>query len=192
MGKSWVGSAFRFFGVPVFDADEAVYGLTGPNGPALDAINSAFPGTVVNGRLDREALAARVFDPDGETPALAGLEAIIHPMVRLGERVFIDLNIRHRRCLIVLAAPLLFEAGDDAFCDFVAVASAPAFLQKQRVLIRSGMTAERFEYIVRRQMADSEKRRRADFIIPTGLDRGFSLRAVRNIVKMLCPPADGI
>lgn len=190
MGKSWAGSAFRFFGVPVFDADEAVHGLTGENGPALDAIGDTFPGTVTEGRLDRQALAARVFGPGGE--ALARLEAILHPMVRLGERVFIDLNVRHRRRLIVLAVPLLFEAGDDAFCDFVAVVSAPAFLQKQRVLMRPGMTEERFEYIISRQLADSEKRHRADFIIPTGLDRGFSLRAVRNIVRVLCSPVPRI
>ncbi len=192
MGKSWAASAFRFFGVPVFDADEAVHRLTGKNGPALGAVNDAFPGTVVKGRLDREALAARVFDPAGGAPALARLEAILHPMVRLGERAFIDLHTRHRRRLAVLAVPLLFEAGDDAFCDFVAVASAPAFLQKQRVLMRPGMTEERFKYIVSHQLADNEKCRRADFIIPTGLDRGFSLRAVRNIVTVLRSPADGI
>ncbi len=185
MGKSWAAQAFRFLGVPVFDADEAVHGLTGKNGPVLGAIDAAFPGTVVNNRLDRRALAARVFGPGGETRALARLEAIIHPLVRLGERAFIDSCTRHRRRLVVLAVPLLFEAGDDAFCDFTVVVSAPAFLQKQRVLMRPGMTVERFEHIVSRQLADGEKRRRADFIIPTGLDRGFSLRAVRDVVTVM-------
>ncbi len=192
MGKSWAGCAFRFLGVPVFDADEVVHGLTGKNGPALGVIDDAFPGTVVNGRLDRQALAALVFGPGGETRALARLEAIIHPMVRLGEREFVDLHARRRERLVVLAVPLLFEAGDDAFCDFTAVVSAPAFLQKQRVLMRPGMTTERFEHIVSRQLADGEKRRRADFIIPTGLDRGFSLRAVRDIVTVMCPPVNKI
>ncbi len=185
MGKSWATQAFRFSGVPVFDADEAVHGLTGKNGPALDAIGDAFPGTVVKGRLDRRALAARVFGPGNGTHPLARLEAVLHPMVRLGERGFVDLHARRRSPMVVLAVPLLFEAGDDAFCDFVAVVSAPAFLQKQRVLMRPGMTAEHFEHIASRQLADREKRRRADFIIPTGLDRGFSLRAVRNVVTVM-------
>ncbi len=185
MGKSWAAQAFRFFGVPVFDADEAAHRLTGKNGPALGAINNAFPGTVVDGRLDRRALAARVFDSGGEVRALARLEAIIPPLVRLDEREFIDLQARHRRCLVVLAVPLLFEAGDDAFCDFTVVVSAPFFLQKQRVLMRPGMTAERFKRIASRQLADREKRRRADFIIPTGLDRGFSLRVVRKVVTVM-------
>ena len=185
MGKSWAAQAFRFSGVPVFDADEAVRGLSGENGPALGAIGDAFPGTVVKGRLDREALAARVFDSENATGTLAVLEAIAHPMVRLGEREFINLHTRRRSPMAVLAVPLLFEAGDDAFCDFTVVVSAPAFLQKQRVLMRPGMTAKRFEHIISRQLADREKRRRADFIIPTGLDRGFSLRVVRDIVKVM-------
>jgi dephospho-CoA kinase len=181
MGKSAAARAFRRLGVPIHDADKAVHALLAEGGKAVAAVAEAFPGVVRDGAVDRQALARRVFD---DAAALARLEALLHPLVRRSEQQFLRAAKAHGRRLVVLDIPLLFETGGEDRCDAVVVVSAPAFVQAQRVLKRPGMTRDRLESILARQMPDAEKRRRADFVVPTGLGLDFSLRAVREIVRV--------
>jgi dephospho-CoA kinase len=180
MGKSTASQTFRSFGVPVFEADAAVHCLFAPGGAAAGEVAAAFPGcTDPAGGIDRAALGRQVF---GDPAALARLEAIVHPLVRAAERRFLERCAAARRPLAVLDIPLLYETGGERLVDAVAVVSAPAYLQAQRVLRRKGMNADRLAAIRRRQMPDVEKRRRADFVIPTGLDRRWSVRAILHII----------
>jgi dephospho-CoA kinase len=180
MGKSSAANAFRCFGVAVFDADAEVHRLFAPGGAAVAPVGVAFPGCGdAGGGIDRAALARQVFrDP----AALDRLEAIVHPLVRAAERAFLQRCAAPRRPLAVLDIPLLYETGGERLVDAIAVVSAPAFLQGQRVLRRKGMSADRLAAIRRRQLPDNEKRRRADFVIPTGLDRRQSVRAIARII----------
>ena len=180
MGKSTASHAFRCFGVPVFDADAEVHRLFAPGGAAVVPVRTAFPACVdAAGGLDRAALARQVFrDP----AALDRLEAIVHPLVRAAERRFLERCAAARRPLAVLDIPLLYETGSERLVDAVAVVSAPAFLQAQRVLRRKGMSVDRLAAIRRRQLPDVEKRRRADFVIPTGLDRRRAVTAIAGII----------
>ena len=181
MGKSTASQAFRSLGVPVFEADAAVHRLFAPAGAAVGRVAAAFPGCAdPGGGIDRAALGRRVF---GDAAALALLEAIVHPLVRAAERRFLERCAAAHRPLAVLDIPLLYETVGERLVDAVAVVSAPAYLQAQRVLRRKGMSAERLAAIRRRQMPDLEKRRRADFVIPTGLDRRRSVRAVARIIE---------
>jgi len=181
MGKSTAAANFRRLGVPVHDADKVVHGLLAKGGEAVEQIARLFPGAVKGGAIDRDYMAGQVFeDPD----ALARLEAVLHPMVRRDELAFLGAAARRGCRLVVLDVPLLFETGGAARCDAVAVVSCPRFIQELRVLKRRGMTRERFESILARQMPDAEKRRRADFVVLTGLGRAFSLNQVRNIVTI--------
>jgi dephospho-CoA kinase len=180
MGKSTASQTFRSFGVPVFEADAAVHCLFAPGGAAAGPVGAAFPGCAdPAGGIDRAALGKRVF---GDAAALALLEAIVHPLVRAAERRFLERCAGARRPLAVLDVPLLYETGGERLVDAVAVVSAPVFLQAQRVLRRKGMSADRLAAIRRRQTPDVEKRRRADFVIPTGLDRRHSVRAIARII----------
>jgi dephospho-CoA kinase len=180
MGKSTVAAMFRRLRVPVFDADAAVHALQAPGGAALPVIADAFPGVVVDGVLDRAALGAAVF---GDDAALHRLEAIVHPLVAAARQRFLA---RHRRRpLVVLDIPLLFERGGAGQCDLVAVVSAPAEVQRARVLARPGMTAEKLAAILARQVPDAEKRDRADIVIPTGGSLLATRRAVRALVAAL-------
>lgn len=180
MGKSTAAAMLRRMGIPVHDADAAVHRLLAKGGAAVPAIAAAFPGVVENGAVDRAALGAAVFkDP----AALRRLEAIVHPLVRRAEREFLRRARRQGRRLVVLDIPLLFETGGERRCDAVAVVSAPAFLQAQRVLKRPGMTGERLSAVRASQMADADKRRRADAVIPTGLGRRPTLRALTRLVE---------
>jgi len=152
--------------VPVHDSDEAVHRLYA--GRAAPLIEAAFPGVVVDGAVDRARLAARVL---GDAAALKKVEAIVHPLVRADADAFVA---RHRAAgapLVVLDIPLLFETGGRGRVDKVAVVSAPAEMQRERVLARPGMTPEKFEAILARQVPDAEKRRQADYVIDTS--RGF-------------------
>ena len=182
MGKSVAASALRRAGVPVFDADAAVHRLLEAGGGAHDAVARAFPESVVDGRIERGRLGAKVF---GDPGSLARLEVIVHPLVAEERRAFL------RRCralgkrVAVLEVPLLYETGGDADCDYVAVVSAPAAVQRRRALARPGMDAPRLAAILDRQMSDAEKRRRADFVIPTGLGRAATLRAIRRMLTMI-------
>lgn len=181
MGKTTVANHFRALGVPVYDADAEVHKLMAKGGPAVSAIEAAFSSTVRDGAVDRAALAGRVFD---NTVALRRLETILHPLVWRGERRFLSAAARRRTAIVVLDVPLLLETGGDGLCDGVVVVTAPPFVQKHRVMARPGMTAERFLAISARQMPDVDKRRRADFIITTGLGASRGLRQVADIVRV--------
>lgn len=180
MGKSTIARAFRRAHVPVFDADAAVHALQGRGGGAVRPIAAAFPGTVADGRVDREALRRAVM---GRPDEIRRLEAIVHPLVRAEEGRFLAAARRRGDRLAVLDVPLLFESGRADRCDAVLVVSAPAAVQRQRVVGRKGMTAERFAFILSRQMPDAEKRRRATHVIRTGLSRFASQAAVKRLLK---------
>lgn len=182
MGKSTAAAMLRRLGVPVHDADAVVHRLFEPGGAAVPPVAAAFAGVVEDGRVDRTELGRRVF---GDPGAMARLEAIVHPLVRAAERRFLDIHRRRNTALVVLDIPLLFETGGERRADRVAVVSCPAFLQAQRVLRRPGMSPERLAAIRARQMPDAEKRRRADFVVPTGIGRRETLRRLRRIVTLM-------
>jgi dephospho-CoA kinase len=145
-------------------------------------VEKAFPGVVVDQAVDRRALGERVF---GRPDELARLEAILHPMVREVERRFVRRMAARRAPLVVLDIPLLFETAGDARCDATVVVSAPRFLQAARVLARTGMTRDKLAGVLGRQMPDAEKRRRADFVVPSGLGQALTGRHLRRIVSLL-------
>jgi len=180
MGKSAVAQMLRALGVPVFDADAAVHTLQAPGSPLLDRIEAAFPGTTGPEGLRRQELGARVF---GDRAALARLEAIMHPAVAtMRERFLAD---HAGEPLIVFDIPLLYEKGHGAGLDAVAVVSAPAAMQRARVLARPGMTAAKFDQILALQVPDAEKRARADHVIDTGVALAETERAVAALVAAL-------
>ncbi len=181
MGKSTVSRTFQRLGVPVHDADKTVHKLLSENREVIQAIEAAFPGVVKNGGVDRQALANRVI---GNNLDCNRLEGILHPLVRVSEKHFLFRAAMKKEPLVVLDIPLLFETNAEERCGAVVVASAPAFVQEARVLSRPGMTRERFEFFLSRQTSNAEKRRRADFIVETGLGLAFSLRTVKKIVKV--------
>ena len=180
MGKSATARLFAEEGAPVHDADAVVHRLY--EGAAVAAIEAAFPGTTSGGRVDRGKLAARVL---GHPSALARLEAIVHPMVRAAEEELIALAKTRDDKVVVLDIPLLFETGGDERVDAVVVVTAPAETQRARVLGRPGMTMEKLEAILAKQIPDAEKRRRADFVVDTS--RGFEAAGeqVRAILKAI-------
>jgi dephospho-CoA kinase len=183
MGKSTAAAMLRRLGVPLFDADDVVHRMLAPGGAAVGKVEALFPSTrAANRGIDRGRLGRRVF---GDPAALARLEAIIHPMVGDAERRFLAQARARREPLAVLDIPLLFESRGSARCDYVIVVSAPSRLQRLRVMRRPGMTAARFGAILAQQMPDAEKRWRADFVVPTGLDRGYSLRRLQAILARL-------
>jgi len=185
MGKSTVARMFEEEGVPVFDADAVVHRLQGAEGELVAAIEARFPGTTGREGVNRSALAERVL---AEPEALRNLEALIHPAVAREREQFVA---SHRDApLVVLDIPLLFEAGQASQVDKVAVVSAPASLQADRVLARPGMTCAKFAQILALQMPDQEKRRRADFVIDTGITRGETREQVRAIIACLAPRPD--
>jgi dephospho-CoA kinase len=183
MGKSNAAATLRRLGVPLFDADAVVHRLLGPRGAAVAVVEAAFPGVGDEaGGIDRQRLGQRVFrDP----PALRRLEGIIHPMVRRAELRFVAQERARRSRLVVLDIPLLFEAGGVERCDVVLVVSAPARLQRERVMRRPGMSEGRFADILRAQVPDREKRRRADFVVATALGRSVTFRRLKAIVRTL-------
>lgn len=180
MGKSAVAGMFRRAGVPVFDADAAVHALQGRGGALVAAIEAHFPGTTSDAGVDRQKLGAAVL---GNPEALRRLERIVHPAVgRLRARWL----LRHRtRRLVVLDIPLLFETRGQRSVDLVVVVSAPAWVQRRRVLARPGMTPAKFRRILALQTPDAEKRRRADIVIETGRLRHETERQVRRLVACL-------
>jgi dephospho-CoA kinase len=185
MGKSTVAAMFADEGVPVFDADAAVHQLQGPEGELVTEIEARFPGTTGPGGVDRSALAERVL---GEREALQNLEALIHPAVARERDRFLAM---HRDApLVLLDIPLLFEKGGRALVDRVAVVSAPADVQRARVLARPGMTPAKFERILALQIPDEEKRRRADFLIPSGIAPEATRAVVREIIAGLTATTD--
>lgn len=180
MGKSTVAAMFERLGVPVFDADREVRRMEGPGGLLLPAIEAAFPGSTGPGGVDRAGLGVRVF---GDAAALARLEAIVHPAVREAREAFL---LDHAdEPLVVFDIPLLFEKGGVDEVDRVVVVSAPAGVQRARVLAREGMTEQRLAEILELQMPDSEKRARADFVIDTGRSETETAEEVRLLVEKL-------
>jgi dephospho-CoA kinase len=180
MGKSTAAAAFRRARIPVFDADAAVHRLQARGGRAVWAIEAAFPGTVRDGAIDRMALRQAVL---GKPDALARLEGILHPMVQREERAFVAQGRRRGNRVVVLDIPLLFETGGDARVDRVVVVSAPRSVQMQRVRGRRRMNAADIAAVIARQMPDSEKRRRADVVVHTGLSRHHSLRTLSRLIR---------
>ncbi len=183
MGKTTTAQLFAEEGAPVFDADAAVHRLY--DGEAAAPIEAAFPGTTAGGRVDRTRLAAAVL---GRPEALARLEAIVHPLVRAAQERFLADARKSGASVAVLDVPLLLETGGKGRVDKVVVASAPPELQRERVLARPEMTAEKFEAMLLRQMPDSEKRRRADFVVDTGRGIEVARQQVRAILRTLKEP----
>lgn len=180
MGKSAVASMLRREGVPVFDADAEVHRLQGPGGRLLPAIEARFPGTTGPEGVDRGKLGAAVF---GHPQELKALEAIVHPAVKEERMAFLR---RHRsRAFVVLDIPLLFEGHMERTLAGVIVVTAPPWKQRKRVLARKGMTAAKFRRILRLQMPDAEKRRRADYIIHTGTTFAATRAQVRRLAACL-------
>jgi dephospho-CoA kinase len=182
MGKSNAAGVLRRLGIPVHDADAAVHRLLGPGGGAVRAVARAFPDALKNDGIDRKALGDIVF---GDTPALRRLEAILHPLVRRSSRMFLMRATRERRRMVVLDVPLLFESGGENSVDLVIVVTAPASVQRQRVLARPGMSEAKFRAILARQVPDQEKRRRASFVVRTGGHRGDTYRQLLRIVARI-------
>lgn len=182
MGKTTLAGQFRKSGVPVCDSDALVHRLLAHGGGAVDKVAALFPGTRAGNAIDRVALGREVF---ADPAKLRALESILHPMVRAGQDRFIRHARRHGERVVVLDIPLLFETGGETRCDYTILATAPSFLQRQRALARPRMTIERFQDILARQMPDVQKRRRADWIVFTGLGKHASLRSVRRILKIL-------
>jgi dephospho-CoA kinase len=185
MGKSTTAGFFAEAGVPVHDADAVVHRLY--EGEAVAAIEAAFPGTTASGKVDRVKLATQVLD---DPEALRRLETIVHPLVRAAETRFLADAQARGAPIVVLDIPLLFETASQQRVDATVVASAPGEVQRQRVLARPGMTADKLDVLLARQMPDSEKRRQADFVVDTssGLDAARAqvkeiLRAVANMPK---------
>lgn len=163
MGKSSAAAHFRERGVPVFDADAYVHALY--EGAAVPAIEAAFPGTVRDGRVDRARLAKEIA---GAPRRLAELEAIVHPLVVQAEIDFLCAEEKKATTLAVLDIPLLFETGAESRVDVTIALSTPAAVQRTRVLTRPGMTKEKFEALIARQLTDAERRARADLVVDSG------------------------
>jgi dephospho-CoA kinase len=180
MGKTETAKMFARLGIPVYDSDAAVHRLYEPGGAAVAPIADAFPGTVKDGRVDRAALSKAV---GGNEAAFKRLEAIVHPLVAAEQRKFMDQV--QAAPMVVQDIPLLFETGGHTRMDAVVVVSAPADVQRERVLAREGMTAEKLDHILSRQMPDVEKREKAHFVIETdkGLDHAFE--QVKAVVAAL-------
>jgi dephospho-CoA kinase len=180
MGKSTVAQMFERAGVPVFDADAVVRDLQANDPELIGAIGRRFPGTVAGGVLDRDRLSRVVL---GYPSELEALEAIVHPEVQEARAKFLKEN--EDAPALLFDIPLLFETGGEKAFDKIIVVSAPDTIQRQRVLARPGMTEEKLDAILARQMPDEEKRRRADFVIDTGIDLSTTERQVGDILYCL-------
>jgi dephospho-CoA kinase len=177
MGKSGVAAHLRARRVPVFDADAEVHRLYA--GALAPTIEAAFPGTTVDGVVDRGRLATAVL---GRPEAVARLEAIVHPAVRAAERAFLHAAVQAGHRLAVLEVPLLFETGADRLVDLTIVVSTDAATQRARVLARPGMTADKLDAILARQLPDADKRARADFVVDTSGPAEDTRRQIDDIL----------
>lgn len=181
MGKSTTAKMFAEAGIPVYDADAAVHELY-LSGPLVDAIEGAFPGTTNKTGVDRKKLGQIVL---GNAEKIKQLEQLVHPAVRIAEQAFIANHKSANEKLIVLDIPLLFETAGDARVDKIVVVTAPYAVQRERVLSRPEMTEEQFKKILARQMPDSEKRQKADFIIDTSKGLESARSAVKDVIHQL-------
>jgi dephospho-CoA kinase len=182
MGKSVTARLFAEAGAPVYDADAAVHAIYAKGGAAVDPIAMSFPSAVRDGAVNRDALAGLVL---GDSAALKRLEAIVHPLVRAEQVRFLEAQRAAGSAVVVLDIPLLFESGAERLFDAVIVVSAPEEVQRARVLARPGMSEEKFEQILAKQTPDAEKRRRADFVINTGLGIEEAREQVRALLDAL-------
>jgi dephospho-CoA kinase len=185
MGKSTTAKFFAEEGVPVHDADAAVHRLY--EGEAVAPIEAAFPGTTANGKVDRDRLAQRVL---GDPAAITRLEQIVHPLVARSRDRFLSEAEGNGTAIAVLDIPLLFETGSERRCDAVVVVSAPAEVQRARALARPGMTEEKFQTILAKQMPDAEKRARADFVVDSGQGFDAARAQVREILRRVSKMAN--
>jgi len=180
MGKSTTAEMFSDAGIPVISADEIVHELY--RGEAVQPIEAAFPGATVDGAVDREALSRTLLaDPTG----FKRLEAIIHPLVRAREQAFVDQARADGHAMVLVDIPLLYETGAENRVDVVVVVTCDADIQRQRVMARPGMTVEKFEAILARQVPDAEKRARAHHIVDTGQGLEPARRQVADIIAAL-------
>lgn len=180
MGKSTVAKRFRENGIAVFDADAAVHKLY--EGEAVHLVEEAFPGTTENGKVDRTKLAAVLA---GDKPAIKRLEAIVHPLVRDARELFLEEQEIFGANLAVLEIPLLFETDSQGDVDVTLVVSAPAEIQRERVLARPGMTEERFATILNNQMPDAQKRKLADYVVDTGREIAETHAEIDKFIEMI-------
>ncbi len=185
MGKSTTAAMFAAEGAPVYDADAEVHKLQGVGGAAVEAIAAAFPGSVKDGAVDRQALGAAVF---GKPDELQKLNGIIYPLLGEGRtQFFADAEAKGVE-MVVLDIPMLFETGGEVRMDAVVVVSAPEQVQRERVLARPGYDTARLDAILARQMHDREKRARAHFVVDTGEGMEAARQQVREIIAVLKTP----
>jgi dephospho-CoA kinase len=182
MGKSETAKMFAKLGIPVYDSDASVHLLYEMGGAAVPAVAEAFPGAVKDGRVDRGELSRQLA---ANPAAFQTLEALVHPLVAAEQRKFLEEAARNGTEMVVLDIPLLFETGGHARMDAVVVVSAPSEVQRARVLARAGMSANKLDQILSRQMPDAEKRAKAHFVVETdkGLDHAFE--QVKTVVAAL-------
>ena len=182
MGKSTTSAMFQAEGVPVYDADAAVHALYAKGGAAVTPVEAAFPGVVVDGAIDRASLRAQVV---GKPEALKRLEAVVHPLVGESRKVFFEAAAAVNAPLVILDIPLLFETGGERNVAAVIVVSAPEAVQRERVMARADMTAEKLDAILARQLPDAEKRARADIVIDTSKGLDSAREQVRAAIAKL-------
>jgi dephospho-CoA kinase len=186
MGKSVAAAMLRRLGVPVHDADAAVHRALGPGGAAIPAIRESFPEAIAEegprARVDRKKLGVVVF---GRPERLRQLEKIVHPLVRQSEQVFLRRCRARRLAVAAIDVPLLFETGGERRCNATVLVSAPADVQARRVLSRPGMTRERLAAVRAQQMPDGEKRRRADFVVPTGAGMRLTWIRLKRMLRAM-------
>ena len=182
MGKSTAAEMFADLGCPVFDSDAAVHDLYARDGAAVPVVAELFPDAIIDHQVDRRRLADHVLN---DPAALAKLEAAVHPLVRSLQEEFESAANRAGHSFLVLDIPLLFETGQDENVDSIVVVTAPAEMQRDRALARPGMTQGKLGDILARQLPDSEKRARAEFIVDTGHGFEVTFDQVRKIVEEL-------
>jgi len=182
MGKTSAALMLRSLGLPICDSDGLVHNLMKKGGAAVSQIGAEFEGVVLGGEVDRAVLGKMVFE---NTAALSSLEHILHPLVRASQQQFIKRCKSRRLPAAVLDVPLLFEVETDRICDFTIVVSAPEFIQRQRVMARPGMTPQRLAATIGRQMSDLEKRKKADFVVYTGLNKRHTFNQLYRINKLI-------
>ncbi|MDF2367335.1 dephospho-CoA kinase, partial [Sneathiella sp.] len=182
MGKSTVAGMFRELGIPVYDADAEIHKLYAKGGAGVEPIRAAFPDAVVNDHVDRQRLSKLVVGNDAE---IERLEKVIHPLLSDGRAAFFEKAQKEGHSLVVLDIPLIFETGGEDRVHKIVVVSAPAHVQRSRVLDRPEMTAEKFEAILARQVDDAEKREKADFVIDTHCSKEETFEQIKELVEQL-------
>ncbi|TNE33416.1 MAG: dephospho-CoA kinase [Alphaproteobacteria bacterium] len=182
MGKSTVAEMFRKLGIPVYDADAEIHKLYAKGGAGVEPIREAFPEAVTDDAVDRAALSKLVV---GNQAEIKRLESVIHPLLSEGRQAFFDRSAAEGHLLVVLDIPLIFETGGEDRVHKIAVVSAPAHVQKERVLARPGMTEEKFNAILDHQVDDAIKRERADFVIDTHCTEEETFEQVKELVSRL-------